>query len=107
MILQKNNVYTSAICRCVLQFLSLISVFLLILSKCFSADILSVIMKNDMLGPVLSDCKKKSIRRFVIMENGKIYAISVSEERGTQKKNVHSARLIEDWGIEHDAHAGK
>lgn len=38
---------------------------------------------------------------------GKIMAVNISEERGTQKKNVHSARLIEDWGIEHDAHAGK
>lgn len=33
---------------------------------------------------------------------GKIMAVNISEERGTQKKNVHSARLIEDWGIEHD-----
>ena len=39
--------------------------------------------------------------------HGKIMAVNISEERGTQKKNVHSARLIEDWGIEHDAHAGK
>ena len=38
---------------------------------------------------------------------GKIMAVNISEERGTQKKNVHSARLIEDLGIEHDAHAGK
>ena len=38
---------------------------------------------------------------------GKIMAVNISGERGTQKKNVHSARLIEDWGIEHDAHAGK
>ena len=34
---------------------------------------------------------------------GKIMAVNISEERGTQRENVHSARLIEDWGIEHDA----
>lgn len=38
---------------------------------------------------------------------GNIIAVNVSEKKGTQKKNVHSAKLIEDWGIENDAHAGK
>lgn len=38
---------------------------------------------------------------------GKILAVCISEQRGTQKINVHSARLIKDWGIENDAHAGK
>lgn len=38
---------------------------------------------------------------------GKIIAVNISEQKGTQKKNVHSARVIEDWGIENDAHAGK
>ena len=38
---------------------------------------------------------------------GTIIAVNISEKKGTQKKNVHSAKLIEDWGIEHDAHAGK
>ena len=33
-------------------------------------------------------------------------AICISEIRGVQKKNVHTARLIENWGVEHDAHAG-
>ena len=38
---------------------------------------------------------------------GKVIATNISEKKGTQKKNVHSVLLIEDFGIEHDAHAGK
>lgn len=38
---------------------------------------------------------------------GKIMAVNISEKKGTQKSNVHSAVLTEDWGIENDAHAGK
>ena len=38
---------------------------------------------------------------------GKVIAVCVSEQKGTQKKNVGAARFIEDWGIEGDAHAGK
>lgn len=38
---------------------------------------------------------------------GKIMAVNISEKKGTQKKNVHRARLIEEFGIENDAHAGK
>ena len=38
---------------------------------------------------------------------GKIIAVCVSEQKGTQKKNVGSAVLKTDWGIENDAHAGK
>lgn len=38
---------------------------------------------------------------------GRIEAISISRERGTPKSNVREARLIEDWGIEGDAHAGR
>ena len=38
---------------------------------------------------------------------GTIIAVCVSEAKGTQKQNVHSAKFIEDWGIEGDAHAGK
>jgi MOSC domain-containing protein YiiM len=37
---------------------------------------------------------------------GNIAAISVSMEKGVPKSNVAQARLIEDWGIEGDAHAG-
>jgi MOSC domain-containing protein YiiM len=37
---------------------------------------------------------------------GQVIAISVSEEKGTQKHNVKEAILLEDHGIEGDAHAG-
>lgn len=37
---------------------------------------------------------------------GKVIAVCISEKRGTQKKNVRTARFIENWGIENDAHAG-
>ena len=37
---------------------------------------------------------------------GKITAVCISEKKGTQKKNVGSAMLIENFGIEGDAHAG-
>lgn len=38
---------------------------------------------------------------------GKIIAICISEKKGTQKIPVDSAMLVEDWGIERDAHGGK
>ena len=38
---------------------------------------------------------------------GKVLGVCISEKNGTQKKNIHEARVIEDWGIENDAHAGK
>lgn len=38
---------------------------------------------------------------------GKILAICISEKKGTQKKPVNTATLIEDWGIDQDAHGGK
>lgn len=37
---------------------------------------------------------------------GKVLAVCVSERRGEKKKNVGSARLLADWGVEGDAHAG-
>jgi molybdopterin adenylyltransferase len=37
---------------------------------------------------------------------GRVVAISISAQKGTPKTNVPAARLIEDCGIEHDAHAG-
>ena len=37
---------------------------------------------------------------------GKIAAISISKKRGIPKTNVQSARLIENYGIDGDAHAG-
>ncbi|MDK2791571.1 MAG: molybdopterin adenylyltransferase [Deferribacteres bacterium] len=38
---------------------------------------------------------------------GKIYSISISEKKGTKKTNVESAQIIDDYGIQNDAHAGK
>ncbi len=38
---------------------------------------------------------------------GKVRAICISEKKGTQKKNIESAKFIKDFGIENDAHAGK
>ncbi|MGC6174078.1 molybdenum cofactor synthesis domain-containing protein [Lacrimispora sp. 38-1] len=38
---------------------------------------------------------------------GKIIAVCISEKKGTQKKNVHSAEFIKEYGIKGDAHAGK
>ncbi len=40
------------------------------------------------------------------VQSGKIMGICISPERGTQKENIHHARLIENFGIENDAHAG-
>jgi MOSC domain-containing protein YiiM len=37
---------------------------------------------------------------------GKVMAVCISEKRGTQKKNVNEVVLIENFGIENDAHAG-
>lgn len=38
---------------------------------------------------------------------GKVMAVCISEKKGMQKKNVHEALFIEDFGLENDAHAGK
>lgn len=37
---------------------------------------------------------------------GKIMAVCISEKRGTQKKNIDKVRLIENFGLEDDAHGG-
>ncbi|MBC7196282.1 MAG: molybdenum cofactor biosynthesis protein, partial [Deferribacterales bacterium] len=36
-----------------------------------------------------------------------IYSISVSDKKGIKKTNVDSAKVLDDFGIEGDAHAGK
>ena len=38
---------------------------------------------------------------------GKVIAVCTSDVKGVQKKNIPEAKLIEDFGIEGDAHAGK
>lgn len=37
---------------------------------------------------------------------GKVIAVCISEKRGTAKINIKKAKLLEDYGIEKDAHAG-
>jgi len=37
---------------------------------------------------------------------GKIVAICISEKKGVQKKDIKQCRLIENYGLEGDAHAG-
>ncbi|MCD7921739.1 MAG: MOSC domain-containing protein [Clostridiales bacterium] len=37
---------------------------------------------------------------------GVIKGICISDKRGIQKKEVGTACLVEDWGIQEDAHAG-
>ena len=38
---------------------------------------------------------------------GRVMATNISEKKGTQKHNVHTVNVLEDYGIENDAHAGK
>ncbi|MFQ6069434.1 MAG: MOSC domain-containing protein [Candidatus Aminicenantales bacterium] len=38
---------------------------------------------------------------------GRILSVCISSKKGTKKKEVNSALLIPEWGIEGDAHAGK
>lgn len=37
----------------------------------------------------------------------KVVAVCISEKKGTQKHNIGSCKLIEHFGLEGDAHAGK
>lgn len=37
---------------------------------------------------------------------GTVIAVCISKKKGTAKQNVGEARLIENYGLEHDAHAG-
>jgi len=41
------------------------------------------------------------------MEKGIIRAVCESPEKGTEKVNVHTAVVKENWGIVNDAHAGE
>lgn len=40
-------------------------------------------------------------------DKGKVIAVCISEKKGTQKTEVPSIKLVPEWGIEGDAHAGK
>ncbi len=37
----------------------------------------------------------------------KIKAISISDRKGIRKKNIPTSNLIENFGLEEDAHGGK
>ena len=39
--------------------------------------------------------------------SGKVVSINISEKKGTPKKQIGSGKLIENFGFEGDAHAGK
>lgn len=56
-----------------------------------------------------TESKELEIHEEAVAEEtaGKIVAISISKKRGIPKSNVPSAKLIEDFGIEGDVHAGK
>ena len=38
---------------------------------------------------------------------GIVKAVCISEQKGTQKKNIGKAQLVEEFGLQNDAHAGK
>ena len=38
---------------------------------------------------------------------GKLIAINISRERGTEKKQIPKVRLIRNYGLDGDAHAGR
>ena len=63
-------------------------------------------MEQSISGKTITD---QQLHSDVVLNTGvgRIIAISISKRKGTPKSNVDSARLIEDYGIENDAHAGK
>ncbi len=38
---------------------------------------------------------------------GRVVAVSISDRKGVKKKNIASGRLVEGFGLQNDAHAGK
>ena len=39
--------------------------------------------------------------------DARVVAINISKKKGTTKKEINEGLFIEDYGLEHDAHAGK
>lgn len=37
---------------------------------------------------------------------GRVLSVNISENKGEKKHNIEACRLIKDFGLEHDAHAG-
>ena len=42
-----------------------------------------------------------------VLATGKVLAVCISEKKGIQKTQIPEGKLVEDFGIENDAHAGK
>ncbi len=38
---------------------------------------------------------------------GTVLSVNISEKKGTKKKQIGACRLLKDWGVAEDAHAGK
>ncbi len=53
-----------------------------------------------------SECGQAIEKKEEASNMGTVRAVCISEKKGVQKKNVHRANLIENFGIEGDAHAG-
>ncbi len=40
------------------------------------------------------------------LKNGQVVAVCISEKKGTAKRNIKTVTLLENYGLENDAHAG-
>ena len=47
-----------------------------------------------------------NLRYAMGIKMGKVMAVCISEKRGTKKVNVNEAKLIPNFGLDQDAHAG-
>jgi TatD DNase family protein len=43
----------------------------------------------------------------MVVKMGKVVAVCISDNKGTQKNNIHKGEFIADFGIKGDAHTGK
>ncbi len=43
----------------------------------------------------------------MVFTMGKVIAVCISKEKGTQKYRIPEGEFIEEWGIKDDAHAGQ
>jgi len=51
--------------------------------------------------------EKQRSGEILMTTSGRVIAVSVSKEKGVPKTNVDKVSLVEEWGIDGDAHAGK
>ena len=52
------------------------------------------------------ESREKQMDKEVYMQ-GKVRAVCISPSKGTEKRPVKVGHFVKDFGIEHDAHAGK